>query len=190
LLAASGHKIYAPKGVGFLFISETIKEKLNPLIYGGGQEGSFRSGTQNVPYIVALGEACQICNQEMKEESIKILKLRNEFIKIIQTKIPDMKINGCLDNRLPGNINFSVSGISSDKLLRNINEISISKGSSCNASIKKQSYVLLSISDDESIINSAIRIGIGRFNTLEEVQFAAIKIATAIEEINTSNAQF
>jgi len=74
LLAASGHKIYAPKGVGFLFISETIKEKLNPLIYGGGQEGSFRSGTQNVPYIVALGEACQICNQEMKEESIKILK--------------------------------------------------------------------------------------------------------------------
>jgi len=190
LMAASGHKIYAPKGVGFLYIREEMKNKINPLLYGGGQEDNLRSGTQNVPYIVALGEACRICMSEMKTEAKRILELRNEFIKILTTQIPDMIINGSLDDRLPGNINFSVPGISSDILLRNIQGITVSKGAACNSEKKQQSHILLSISSDDAVINSAIRIGIGRFNTLEEIQYAAMKMGTAIEAIKTANAHF
>jgi cysteine desulfurase len=189
-LAASGHKMYAPKGVGFLFINKEIKSRINPLLYGGGHEDGFRSGTQNVPYIIGLGEACKICIQEMRNEFAKISGLRDEFIKIIKTKIPTMEMNGCINNRLPGNINFSVPGISSEVLLRNINGISISKGSACNSEKKSQSHVLLSITNDDYRINSAIRIGIGRFNTLDEIQVAATKIASEIEELKNSIEQF
>jgi cysteine desulfurase len=190
LLAASGHKIYAPKGIGFLYIRDAIKKKITPLLYGGGQEGTLRSGTQNVPYIVALGEACKICNQEMQDESERVLALRNEFLNILITKIPDMIINGSLSERLPGNINFSVPGISSDLLLRNIKGIIVSKGAACNSEKKQQSHILLSISDDDALINSAVRIGIGRFNTLEEISYAANKIVGAIKAIKKASAEF
>lgn len=190
LLAASGHKLYAPKGIGFLFISENAKTKINPLTYGGGQENNFRAGTQNVPYIIGFGEACAICLSSMEEEAKRLISLRTTFINFILNKIPDMVINGTLEKRLPGNINFSVPGINSDVLLRNVGNIIISKGSACNSAKRIQSHVLQSISTDENIIDAAIRIGIGRFNTEPEILIAAEKIAAAVEEIQTSNAQF
>ncbi len=156
LLAASGHKLYAPKGCGFLYIREAVKGQVNPLLYGGGQEGQLRSGTLNVPYIVGLGKACAIAREEMKEEAKRVLKLRELFISIIHKKIPDMIINGHLLKRLPGNINFSVPGVSSDILLKNAGNISISKGSACNAEKKEQSHVLRAITANDCILNGAV----------------------------------
>jgi cysteine desulfurase len=190
LLAASGHKIYGPKGIGFLFIKESFKAGINPLLYGGGQEDNFRAGTPNIPSIAGFGRACEICQQLMEEESTRLLCLRNKLIETIFAKVPDMIINGTLNKRLPGNLNFSVPGVLSDVLIRNLSNIVISKGSACNSSRKTQSHVLQSISLDDAILDSAIRIGIGRFNTEHEILFAADKIATAIEEIKISNAQF
>lgn len=190
LLSASGHKLYAPKGIGFLYINSHIKHRINPLLYGGGQEEDFRSGTQNVPYIVGLGEACKICHQTMENEARFIMSLRNEFIEIIHSKIPEIIINGSIENRLPGNVNFSIPGITNSILIRNVKGIIISKGSACNSSKNVQSYVLQSISQDESVINSAVRIGIGRNNTRDEILFAANEIISTVNEIKQSIAQF
>lgn len=186
LLAASGHKLYAPKGIGFLYIDNEIKHLINPLMYGGGQESNLRSGTQNVPYAIALGEACKICENVMTNENQYTSELRNLFIKILKQQFPEIIINGTMEQRLPGNINFAVPGISSDLLLKNLSGISISKGSACNSGKKIQSHVLQAITNDPLIINSSIRVGIGRFNTQLEIVSAANKIAATIEEIKTS----
>lgn len=190
LLAASGHKIYAPKGIGFLYIRSSIQRNIKPLLHGGDQEKGFRSGTENVPYIVALGEACRICQEEMKLESQRISHLRGIFIELLKNEFPNMIINGSIEERLPGNINFSIPGISSDLILRNLEEIFISKASACTSNKRAHSHVLRAITNDINRINSAIRIGIGRFNTEKEIHVAASVICKTIEEIKKSIAQF
>jgi len=181
-LSLSAHKIYGPKGIGCLYISKKNFNKLKPKFFGGNQERSLRPGTLAVPLIVGFGEACKILNKEQKNESNEILKKRNILIKKIKTEIPDVIINGDLINRIPGNINLSFPSLKGQSIINSMPSIALSGGSACTSSSPKPSHVLKNIGLDKKLINSAIRICIGRFNTNEQIKIAADTIIKTVKQ--------
>ncbi len=191
LLALSAHKIYGPKGIGVLYVREKVKMGLNPLILGGGQQDGLRSGTLNVPGIVGLGTACEICFYEMEEEYKRIKSLRDYFINELLKRVPFSCINGSEKDRLPGNINISFIGIPNTVLLQNLRSICISKGSACSSNNHRESHVLKAIFiDNQERINSAVRISIGRFNSLDEINIAILELEKTVNEIKSSYDQY
>ncbi len=184
-LSVSGHKLYAPKGIGCLIIKRRMPPlRLTPLIHGGGHERGFRSGTLNVPGIVALGQAAEICAAEMVAETVQVTMLRDTLMDKLRQKIPGMLVNGSIENRLPGNLNVSFEGIEGQLLLPALRgHISISSGSACTSAHPKPSHVLAAIGRSDELGQSSLRFGIGRFNTEEEIQYAADASATVIEEL-------
>ena len=178
-LSISGHKIYGPKGIGALYINKKIK--INPIMYGGNQEKSIRPGTLPVPLIVGLGTASKISKELMETESNKIIELRNLLINKIKKEIPEMIINGDIENRIPGNLNISFPNLKGQSIVTSLNKIAVSSGSACTSSIPKPSHVLLNIGLNKKLINSSIRIGIGRFNTQEEILIAAKNIIKTVK---------
>lgn len=190
LLAVSGHKLYAPKGIGCLFIDKIAQKKIVPLISGGGQEFGFRSGTENVPYIVGLGKAAEICLSVMEQEQVNILNMRQKLLENLQKGLDKIVINGCLENRLAANLNISFIGVPSDVFIKNIGNIIVAKGSACTSLRKSYSHVLQAISNQEDIMSSAIRIGIGRYNTMEEIEYVSNKIINTVNTIIKSNGDF
>lgn len=183
MLAISGHKIYAPKGIGALYVSKKIKSKIVPLIHGGGQENGLRSGTMNVPGIVGLAKATEISVEQMQSEQKRILSLRNLLLKLIQEKVSDVVVNGDLENRVAGNLNLSFKNVSGDVLLNRLENIVVSRGSACNSSKNQGSHVLKAIGLSDELADSAIRISIGRFTTEEEIILAAEKINSTVSDI-------
>ena len=179
LLTISGHKIYAPKGIGALYVKNGIN--FERIIDGGRQERGKRSGTENVPQIVGLGKACELAKIEMEEHILKLKELRDYFIDKIQSKIPIAKLNGSRDNRLPGNCNFSFKNIDGQTLLLKLDEkgICVSSGSACSAGNTAPSHVLSAIGLDKEYANGTIRVTFGKYNTKEEVDF----LIEAIKEI-------
>ena len=179
LLSISGHKIYGPKGIGALYINKKLK--INPILFGGNQEKSIRPGTLPVPLIVGLGTASKISKDIMKKESIQILELRNLLINKIKEKIPDMIINGDIEKRISGNLNISFPNLNGQSIVTSLSKIAVSSGSACTSSIPKPSYVLLNIGLSKRLIQSSIRIGIGRFNTKNEILIAADNIIKTVK---------
>lgn len=179
LLTISGHKIYAPKGIGALYVKNGIN--FERIIDGGRQERGKRSGTENVPQIVGLGKACELAKLEMEEHILKLKELRDYFIDKIQSKIPIAKLNGSRENRLPGNCNFSFKNIDGQTLLLKLDEkgICVSSGSACSAGNTAPSHVLSAIGLDKEYANGTIRVTFGKYNTKEEVDF----LIEAIKEI-------
>lgn len=179
LLTISGHKIYAPKGIGALYVKNGIN--FERIIDGGRQERGKRSGTENVPQIVGLGKACELAKIEMEEHILKLKELRDYFIDKIQSKIPIAKLNGSRENRLPGNCNFSFKNIDGQTLLLKLDEkgICVSSGSACSAGNTAPSHVLSAIGLDKEYANGTIRVTFGKYNTKEEVDF----LIEAIKEI-------
>jgi cysteine desulfurase len=191
ILAASAHKLYGPKGIGCLFIDKNMQKTITPLLNGGGQESGFRSGTENVPSIIGFGKAAEICLTKMADESKRIYNLKMFFLDNLISNLDNIVINGCLENRLAANLNISFIGVGSDILISNLSDIIVAKGSACSSLKKNSSHVLHAISNgDEPILNSAIRIGIGRFNTLDEVTYASNQIIMIVKKIRTSNLDF
>jgi cysteine desulfurase len=189
-LAASGHKMYAPKGIGFLYINNDKRNQITPLIHGGGQELGLRSGTENIPYIVGLGKAAALCQEFMLNETTKMKELRDLLSLNLKNAFPNIKVNGCMNSRLCNNLNISFVGITNDILLKNLDDIIVSTGSACNSMKQTQSHVLRAITNDEDIINSSIRIGVGRFTTLEDIQIASERIINVVKKIQYSNSDF
>ena len=181
-LSLSAHKIYGPKGIGCLYINKKHFHKLKPRFYGGSQERSLRPGTLPVPLIVGFGEACKISNKEQEKESSEILKKRKSLIKKIKTEIPDVIVNGDKVNRIPGNINFSFPSLRGQSIINSMPSIAISGGSACTSSSPKPSHVLKNIGLSKQLINSAIRICIGRFNTDEHIEIAADTIIKTVKQ--------
>lgn len=181
----SAHKIYGPKGVGALYIDENVSHLLSPLIHGGGQEQGIRSGTLNVPSIVGFGKACEILETEQDSENSYIFDLRNKLEKMLLDSIPGSIVHGALGlERLPGNINISLPCKDINSFMAYVSDkVSLSLGSACMSNSGK-SHVLsaMGISDEE--ILRSIRIGIGRFNTEEEINEAAKAIIWALEMSN------
>jgi len=183
-LTISGHKLYAPKAIGALVIKKG--HHLQPLIYGGGHQQGLRSGTLNVSGIVGLGEACYLRNLEMQEDEKKIAFLRDKLQSQLQAKIPNLVINGDIDNRLAGNLHISIPNIPNSAIIARIRDkLAISTGSACTSATFAPSHVLRAMNLDEELIESALRIGIGKFTTKTEIEQTATIINDVV--INLKN---
>ena len=170
LLSMSGHKLYAPKGVGALFIDKmNNKIKLNPLIHGGGQESGFRSGTLSVHNIVGFGEACSIALENIFIDQDKILKLREKLYTGLKKIFPDIAINGSINQRLEGNLNIRIPNYNAQEIISEMTNVAFSTGSACMSENPKPSHVLTAIGLTEKEIKESIRIGIGRLNTDNDI---------------------
>ena len=181
LLSISGHKLYGPKGIGALYINNSKNIILDSLIVGGGQELNIRSGTLPVPLIVGFGSACTIAKSLMQKESQKILELRELLINNILAKYPNTIINGHREKRVSGNINMSFPFLNGKSIINSLPKIAVSSGSACTSSDPRPSHVLTALGLNKLDINTTIRIGIGRFNSKEDVEIASNQILNAIK---------
>jgi cysteine desulfurase len=184
LLSISAHKIYGPKGVGALYVRrKNPRVDLSAMIDGGGHERGMRSGTLNVPGIVGLGRACELCQKEMAEESERLRRLRDKLKDAITNGLEGTSINGSMDHRLPNNLNVSFAGVEGDALLMGINDVAVSSGSACTSATLEPSYVLRALGVPEDLAHSSIRFGLGRFNTDEEIEYAAARVIETVKRL-------
>lgn len=184
LLSVSAHKLYGPKGVGALYMrGGPYAFPVSPLLVGGGQEKGLRAGTLNVPGIVGLGEACRLSEQRLPEESVRIGALRDRLEGAVLSAAPAVRRNGALENRLPGNSSLTFTGIDAEALVVNAPELAISTGSACTSGAPEPSHVLLAIGLSRNEAYGTIRVGVGRFNTEEEIDRAAMSISKASERL-------
>jgi cysteine desulfurase len=184
LLSISAHKLYGPKGVGALYVRrKNPRVQLASMIDGGGHERGLRSGTLNVPGIVGLGKACEICAKEMMEESARLAALRDKLKDAILSRLDDTSINGSMEHRLPNNLNLSFAGVEGDALLMGINDVAISSGSACTSATLEPSHVLSALGVPEELAHSSIRFGLGRFNTAEDVDYVAGRVVETVKRL-------
>ena len=177
LLSISGHKLYGPKGAGALYVRRRPRVRLMPLFSGGGQERGLRSGTLPTPLLVGLGEACRIAREEMAEEAVRLAALRDRLLEGV--RVPGVRLNGSATRRIPGNLNLTFPGASAARLMRAVPELCVSTGSACSSAEVEPSYVLraMGLSDDEAA--RTLRLGLGRFTSAADVDFAAGALSAA-----------
>jgi cysteine desulfurase len=184
LMSISAHKIYGPKGVGALYVRrKNPRVQLAAIIDGGGHERGMRSGTLNVPGIVGLGKACELCQQEMAKEGKELSRLREKLTHSIMSRLDETFINGSMEHRLPHNINISFAYVEGESLLMGINDIAVSSGSACTSATLEPSYVLKALGVGEDLAHTSIRFGIGRFNTEEEVDYVADRVVDTVTRL-------
>ncbi len=184
LLAISAHKIYGPKGVGALYVRRrNPRVQLSAIIDGGGHERGMRSGTLNVPGIVGLGKACELCQKEMAEEGARMRRLRERLKDGIFARLDEVFINGSMEHRLPNNLNVSFAYVEGESLLMGINDVAVSSGSACTSATLEPSYVLKALGVGEDLAHTSIRFGIGRFNTEEEVDYVVNRIVEVVSRL-------
>ena len=179
MLSLSSHKINGPKGVGALYIKNGIE--VEKFINGGHQEKDRRAGTENVAGIVGIGKAAEIARKNMETHIRNLSKIRDYYIKKVQKEIPNIRINGSMENRLPGNANISFKGINASELIFKLDErgICVSSGSACSSGNTNPSHVLTAMNVPEVYLNSAIRTTFGDNNTFEQVDYV-VKILKQI----------
>ena len=170
-LSLSSHKFYGPKGIGVLYVKSKVR--FNSLIDGGHQEMNKRAGTENVPAIVGMGKAIELIFSNLDEKNDYVKSLRDYFESEIKKVLPNIKINGDLNNRLPGTSNITIKGISSDTVVISLDmkDICISSGSACTSGSIEPSHVLEAIGLKKEDAKSSIRISIGKYNTKEEIDY-------------------
>ncbi|MFM8800753.1 MAG: IscS subfamily cysteine desulfurase [Tagaea sp.] len=183
LMSISGHKIYGPKGIGALYVRRRPRVRLQALIHGGGQERGMRSGTLPTPLCVGLGKAAEIAKNEMAQENARLMTLRDRFLKTVNGKLPEVFLNGDLDNRLPGNLNLSFAYVEGEGLMMGIKDLCVSSGSACTSASLEPSYVLRALGVEEELAHTSLRIGFGRFTTEAEVDYAADRIVQAVSKL-------
>lgn len=184
LLSLTAHKMYGPKGVGALYVRSTKpRVKLTPMIDGGGHERGMRSGTLNVPGIVGLGMACEISQKEMSAEGERLIALRERLKEGILAELDEVYINGHPVQRLPGNLNMSFAYVEGESLLMGLKEIAVSTGSACTSASLEPSYVLKALGVSDELAYSAIRFGLGRFTTEEEIDFTIHRVAEEVRRL-------
>ena len=184
LLSLSAHKLYGPKGVGALYVRQRPhRVRLEPLLHGGGQERGLRAGTLPTHQIVAMGEACRIAGEEMTAEQIRIRTLRDRLWRA-WSALGDVSLNGHPDGNAAGILNLSFAGIAAEALLTAIPEIAVSTGSACTSAGNEPSHVLRAIGCDEVRARSAVRFSLGRFTTVEEIEYAAQRVSAAVTPVS------
>jgi cysteine desulfurase len=181
LLSLSGHKVYGPKGIGALYVRRKPRIRLTAEMDGGGQERGLRSGTLPTPLIVGFGEACRIAGIEMEEEARRLRGLRDRLYQGIAGRLEGVGLNGHRDRRIPGNLNLSFAWVEGDQLLRGLTDVAVSTGSACSAATLEPSYVLRALGLNSELAHASLRIGLGRFTTEEEIDFAVGAIVAAVE---------
>ena len=184
LLSASGHKLYAPKGVGFLYVrSRKPRVRLQAQVEGGGQERGLRGGTLNVPGIVGLGCACQLGREEMPAEAARLGQMRQRLRAWLEAALGPLVVNGHADERVPGNLNVSFPGVDGTELLLGLRAIALSSGAACASRTSTPSHVLKALGASDDLARASLRFGLGRFNTMAEVEFVIDRTVAQVEHL-------
>jgi len=188
LMSFSAHKIYGPKGVGALYVRRRGGAvRLEPLLYGGGQEAGLRSGTLNVPGIVGLGRALDLCLEELPGERQRLRTLRNRLYEGLAAAVPEMALNGpaleLTEMRLAGNLNVSFAGVDGETLLLGLEDLAVSTGSACSSANPEPSHVLRGLGLSDEAAHGSVRFGLGRFNTAEEVPWVIEAFTEAVTRL-------
>ena len=184
LASITAHKIYGPKGIGAIYVrSKGPRVRLTPQMDGGGHERGMRSGTLNVPGIVGLGAACEIAGKEMPEEARRLIQLRSQLQAGLFERLDEIYVNGHPTERLPGNLNVSFAYVEGESLLMGINDIAVSSGSACTSATLEPSYVIRALGIGDELAHSSIRFGLGRFNTLEEVDYVTDRVSKEVKRL-------
>ena len=181
LLSLSGHKLYAPKGVGALYVRRRPRVRLAPLFSGGGQERGLRSGTLPAPLIVGLGVACTLAAAEMAEEAGRLAELRGRLLAGLRDAVPGVVVNGDWERRIAGNLNLTFPRAAA-ALMRAVPELCVSTGSACSSAAVEPSYVLRAMGLDDAAAGRTLRLGLGRFTSAADVDFAAARLGQAALE--------
>jgi cysteine desulfurase len=183
LMAFSAHKFYGPKGVGALYISRNDPQvRLVAQMDGGGHERGRRSGTLNVPGIVGMGRAAELCAVEMKDDAVRLASLRDRIERALVSQLEEVTVNGSTTHRLPHVTNLAFRHVDAETLIMRFNqEVAVSTGSACTSASIEPSHVLLAYGLDADMAHASLRISLGRFNTAEEIDYAAETIVESVK---------
>jgi len=187
LMSISGHKAYAPMGIGALYVRRRPRVRLKPLFDGGGQERGMRSGTLPTPLVVGLGMAAKLAMDEMETENIRLGGLQKLFLKTLDDSGVDYNINGDRHNRIAGNLNLSFQNVNGETLMASLSGLALSSGSACTSAAVEPSYVLKAIGLTDELAGASVRIGFGRFSKENETVKAASGIADAVKRLHKTN---
>ena len=188
LLSLSGHKLYGPKGIGALYIRRRPRARITPLMDGGGQERTMRSGTVPAPLVVGLGEACRIAADEMAAEGARLSALRQRLWDGLHAHLPDAYVNGSWAARLPGNLNVTVPGLDAETLISETPGVAYSTASACSSTSVEPSYVLSALGLSDRDAAASIRLGLGRMTSEAEVDQAAEAIGRTAARLRAEGA--
>lgn len=183
LLSGSGHKIHGPKGTGFLYVRKGVE--LRPLVYGGQQEKGLRPGTENISGIIGMGLAAELAVNDMDVEMRRLSRLRDKLIKGLTERIPDVKLNGHREKRVPINVNLSFDFVNGKELLELLDSqgIAASSGSACSASSAKPSHVLTAMGLSNELAQGTVRMTLGRDNSIEDIEYVLGKLPLIVESL-------
>ncbi|CAM8648161.1 NifS Cysteine sulfinate desulfinase/cysteine desulfurase and related enzymes [Burkholderiales bacterium] len=182
LMSFSAHKTYGPKGIGALFVRRKPRVRLEPLIHGGGHERGMRSGTLPTHQIVGMGEAFRLAQEEMATENERIRALRDRLWAGL-SQMEAVYLNGDLSQRVPHNLNVSFNYVEGESLLMAVKDIAVSSGSACTSASLEPSYVLRALGRSDELAHSSIRFSVGRFTTMEEVDFTIALMKDKVEKL-------
>ena len=183
LMAFSAHKMYGPKGVGALYVRrKNPRVKVTAQMDGGGHERGMRSGTLNVPGIVGLGKACELCRLEMEKDTAHVTRLRNRLEKEL-TKIEESYVNGSREHRLPHVSNISFKYVEGEGLMMGVKDLAVSSGSACTSASLEPSYVLKALGLSDDLAHSSLRFGLSRFTTDEQIDYAINHVSEAVSKL-------
>jgi cysteine desulfurase len=184
LLSMTAHKFYGPKGIGALYVRrKKPRVRLSPIMFGGGHERGMRSGTLNVPGIVGFAKALELSVEEMASEAERLTGLRQRLLDRLNSELDYIFLNGHPTERLPNNLNVSFGYVEGESLMMGVNELAVSSGSACTSASLEPSYVLRALGVGDDLAHSSIRVGMGRFTTVEEVDYAAEKMIAAVKRL-------
>ena len=188
LLSISAHKMYGPKGVGGLYVRRGVR--LQPILDGGGHERGMRSGTLAVPNIVGFGAACELAKESLQADREHCRLLRDRLHRGLFERIDDCTLNGHAIERLPGNLNVSFAHVQGEALLMALRNIAVSSGSACTSASVEPSYVLRAMGIPDDLAHASIRFGIGRFNTLAEIDYAIDEVTRAVSRLRSISPDY
>ena len=182
LLSVSAHKIYGPKGIGALYIRRQPRMRIKPLIYGGGHENGFRSGTLATHQIVGMGEAFSIANAHLAEESKRIQALKDKLWAGISS-LPGVHVNGDIEHSVCAILNVRFEGVDGESLIMALDKLAVSSGSACTSATIETSHVLAAMGLSDADAHSSLRLSIGRFTTDEDIDLAITEIKTHVTRL-------
>lgn len=183
LLSLTAHKVYGPMGIGALYVRNNPRVRLEPMFNGGGQESGLRSGTLSPPLCVGLGHAIQVAKLEMPDEASRLVRQRDSMWKRLSNDLQGVHLNGTIKQRVPGNLSISLEGIDAASLMAALPGLALSSGSACTSESEESSHVLKAIGLSNELAEGSIRIGLGRFNTDEEVGLAIESLIEAVVKV-------
>ena len=186
LMSLTAHKVYGPKGIGALYVRRMPRVRIEPQIHGGGHEQGMRSGTLATHQIVGMGEAYRLAKEEMADENTRLLALRAHLLNCFDD-MEEVSVNGDIEHRVVHNLNISFKFVDGESLMMALRDLAVSSGSACTSASLEPSYVLRAIGLNDELAHSSLRISIGRFTTLEEIDYSIEKIREAVDKLRESS---